>query len=140
MKNILSVIAGLITGVILIFLLEMLVPMVYPPPPGLDFTKADRETMEMLMSLMPLSAMIFVLANYAIASLAGGLVSSLISKKMGQPLMVGGFLTVANIFNLVEIPHPLWMAVTSMLVFLPFAFVGGKIGMRLGINRKSNNS
>ncbi len=129
MKNILSVIAGLGAGVAVLIVLELLTAFLFPLPKGIDLSLADEETKEFLMQMMPKGVMIMLLSNYLIASLAGGFVSSLISKKIWHPLMVGGLLTVANIFNLMEVPHPFWLAVTSMFMFLPFAFLGGKIGL-----------
>jgi hypothetical protein len=36
----------------------------------------------------------------------------------------------AGIFNLVAIPHPLWFAILSVLVFLPAAYAGGLLARR----------
>ena len=136
MKNLYSLIAGIITGVVLVALLELLLSVIYPIPKGLDMNNAD--TKEILMLMMPLGAMILLLVNYAVASFAGGLVSALISKKVWQSLVIGSLLTVGNIFNLMELPHPLCLAITSMLMFLPFAFLGGKVGMRIKNNSNLN--
>ena len=39
---------------------------------------------------------------------------------------------IAGIMNLVAIPHPLWFSIVSLLVFLPAAWLGGRIGAGRG--------
>lgn len=131
MKNILSVIAGLITGFLVIMLIEFIGHKMYPLPPGFDLSLADRETKGLLMEIMPSGAFMMLLLAYTLGSFSGGVVSSVISKKIRQPLIVGGALTLGGIANLIMIPHPVWFAIVSLLVYVPFALAGGKLGQML---------
>src|SRR5438477_5774308 len=125
LKKITSVIACLEAGMLLFSLLEMVNAYLHPTPAGMDMK--NPEAMKGLMDAMSIGAKLLLLVNYAVASLAGAVVSTAISKQMSQPVMIGLLLTAGNIFNLVEISHPLWLAVASMLVFFPFAYIGGMI-------------
>lgn len=139
MKNILSVMAGLITGVLVIMLIEAISHKMYPLPPGFDLSKADKETMEFLMEeMMPMGAFMMVLLSYILGSFSGGMISSVISKKIQQPLIVGSVLMVAGIVTLFMIPHPVWFMAVSLPVYIPFALAGGKIGMMFKKREKNN--
>jgi hypothetical protein len=43
------------------------------------------------------------------------------------PLTVGGVQLFFGLVNLVMIPHPMWFAIASVIVFLPAAYFGGKL-------------
>jgi uncharacterized membrane protein len=68
--------------------------------------------------------------GYAVGSLIGALVSAYISsnKKMIHAMTVGGILMGIGINNLVVSNHPSWVIVTSIFIFLPVAYLGGRLG------------
>ncbi len=131
MKNILSVIAGLIAGFLVIVIMEAISHKMYPLPPGFDLDKADNEMLGLLMEIMPMGAFMMILIAYSLGSFSGGIISAAISNKIHQPLMVGGVLMLAGIINLLMIRHPVWFAVVSLFMYLPFSFAGGKIGVMI---------
>ncbi len=128
MKNILSVIAGLILGFLAVLFSESICQKMYPFAAGIDFSKADRETLTFIMGMVPLGAFMTLLAGYAFGSFFGGLVAFLISGNKFSPITVGGIIMVGGIINLVMIPHPLWFIVISQFMYVPFSLAGGKIG------------
>ena len=128
-KKILSVIAGVIAGTIVIYLVETICSKVFPPPPGVDIMK-DMEALKEYINNAPLSAMLIVLLGYVLGSLVAGVVSSRISGGMRQPLIAGVVLMAAGIMNLFQLPHPLWFAIASLLTYIPFAYIGGMLGMK----------
>lgn len=127
MKKILSVIAGFIAGYLVIMLIEYINHKMYPLPPGFDLSLADRETKGFFMEMMPAGAFMMLLLAYTLGSFSGGIVSFVISENIQQPLIVGGALTIGGIANMLMVPHPVWFAIVSLLVYLPFAFAGGKL-------------
>lgn len=131
MKNFLSVVAGLLTGLLLIFVIEYISHKMYPQPPGFDLSKADRETQAFFIRLMPTGAFLMVLLAYSLGAFSGGFVSAFISKKLKISLVVGGVLMLAGIANFIMVPHPVWFVVVSLLTYGPFAFAGGKLGMKI---------
>ena len=127
-KRILAVIAGIITSFILIAIVEYISALVYPLPPGTDFKNV--EAMKQLMQTLPVGALWFVVLAYTVGSFGGGLIAAIVapSYKIRSGIIVGCVVMAGGIMNLIDIPHPLWFAVITLLVFVPFAYLGGLIG------------
>ena len=51
------------------------------------------------------------------------------SRHITLALGIGGLFTIANISNLVSIPHPVWLAILTTVIFLPCAWLGSRVGM-----------
>lgn len=130
-KNILSVVAGLVAGFLIIYALEAVSKAMYPLPPFFDLEKADRETAKFFIDMIPKGAFLIVLLAFALGSLSGGLLSSVISERIHPPIIVGLTFMAASLARLYILPQPLWFIISSILIFLPFAFLGGKLGMKL---------
>jgi hypothetical protein len=126
LKRALGGLAGLVAGVVVIMIVQAVGHKVYPPPPGFDPSNA--EALKALMASMPVGALLFVLLSYALGAFGGGLIAARIGKHLVPALVVGGLLTVASIMNLTMVPHPTWFAVANLLLVLPLAFAGGKLG------------
>lgn len=127
-RNILALTAGIITAVLIIFLLEGVSASMFPMPKDLDPT--NKEALAEHIAGLPLQAFILILSIYAVAAFLGALVATSISKTMRHAYIVGIVLIISNIANLAMIPHPLWFSIASLLIYLPFAWLGGRIGTR----------
>ena len=140
LRSILSVLAGVIAGMVVIYGVEMLGHYVYPVPEGLDFK--DKEAIKAYIEEAPAGALWFVVLAWALGSFAGGLVASVIAKQTNilHALIVGGLLMIAGIINLVSIPHPTWMWIAGLMVYLPFAWLGGVIGSRSSSKSKTSEN
>jgi hypothetical protein len=79
------------------------------------------------MAEIPQAAFRFVLLGYVLGSLVGGYTAAKIGRAARLALVVGAILMVFGILNVVLIPHPLWVTVATFLVFLPAAWVGGRL-------------
>ncbi len=124
-KRILALLTGFVVSFITIGSLEFLSNRFFPIPVGVDF--ADPESVKNMMANMPLGAMIFVLVAYAIGSFAGGLSASWVAGRIQkQPsIIIGLVLTFGGIANVLQMPgQPLWMVITSFLIYLPFSYLG----------------
>lgn len=130
MKSILAVVAGILTGTLVIYMIESATRMLYPLPPDLDLQ--DRAAMEILIKAMPVGALLMVLLAYAAGSFSGGMIAALIARngKVKCSLITGLFFLVGGVFNFLAIPHPLWFAIISLVVYLPMAGLGGFAGER----------
>ena len=124
LKRILSVLAGVAVAMVIISLLEMAGGKIYPPASASDFSNA--QVLDKLMSKMPIGEFIWLLAGYAIGSFAGGITATLVSGRdiNGPAVITGGIVMVGGILNLLDIPHPFWFSITSLLMYVPFAFLG----------------
>ena len=126
-KNFLAIITGCFVGALLIFLGEKIMPILYPAPPGTNLNSI--EDVKKVMAAMPASAFLTLLANYAVASFAGGLTTTLITKgtRKSGALIVGVVLTAMGVANCMMLPHPLWFTMSNFVVYVGFAQLGAMI-------------
>ncbi|MCG3120890.1 MAG: hypothetical protein ALAOOOJD_03785 [bacterium] len=129
-RNILAVIAGVILAGIVTYAVQGIGHQVYPPPANLDIK--NLEAMKAYVATLPMGALLFVLLAYVLGSFAGGWLAAKIARtsQIHVPLTVGGVQLFFGIINLLMIPHPLWFAIAAVIVFLPAAFLGGKLGVK----------
>ena len=132
LKNFLSVLAGVVSGMALIMIFEPLEMRFYPLPPGTDIY--NPEALKQAMSHMPTGAFLFLLGSYGLASLAGGMVATLLSgrKKNAPALITGSVLTFGGIMNLCMLPHPIWFMIVNVLEFIPLAYLGYLVAQNRG--------
>lgn len=129
-RKILAVVAGVILAGLVVYGVQAIGHQVYPPPENLD-TK-NMEAMKAYVATLPVGAFLFVLVAYILGSFAGGWLAAKIARasQISLALTVGGVQLLFGIMNLVVIPHPTWFAIAAVLVFLPAAYWGGKIGTK----------
>ncbi|RMG68257.1 MAG: hypothetical protein D6715_02720 [Calditrichaeota bacterium] len=135
-RNFLAVIVGMFVGALTVGLVEILGNFVFPLPRDVDLSTP--EAISQAMASIPLGAMLFVLLAWAMGSLVGGFLAAWLaaSHHSTMALAVGGILMIGGITTLVQIPHPLWFSVIGLLLFLPAAYLGGKLALHL--NPKSH--
>jgi len=123
-KYVLPVVVGAMSGMILITLGEMSIETLYPLPPGTD--KYDVESLAKAIKLMPDNGFILLLVNYAVGSYLAGLIATLVAgRTMLRPaIVVGIVLTLAGLYNVINLPHPVWFAILNLVVYLPFTYMG----------------
>ncbi|MGH7601917.1 MAG: hypothetical protein ACREOI_36605 [bacterium] len=129
-RKILAVVAGVILAGIVTFAVQKIGHQVYPPPENLDMKNI--EAMKAYVAALPMGALLFVLLSYVVGSFAGGWLAATIARtsQIHLPLTVGGIQLLFGIMNLVTIPHPMWFAIASIIIFLPAAYFGGKLGVK----------
>ncbi len=139
MRNILSVIVGLIASFFVIEGIEIVGYKIYPPTTNLNFNNPD--SFREYISNAPNSVFFLIILGYALGSLAGGFVASVIASinKMTKAIAVGGVLMGLGLFNLFNIPHPLWVIISALIVFIPCAYLGGKLGIKMSSKKKDSN-
>jgi hypothetical protein len=125
-RSILSIVAGIVLAVVVIFAFQIVVMAVYPLPAGTDRT--DSESMKKAIAAMPAGAFAILLVGYAVGTCAGAWLAATIARRapVVHGLIVGAFFLFGNIANVAMLPHPLWYVVVSMLLFLPVAWVGAR--------------
>ena len=140
LRSIIAVIAGLIAGSIVIYLIELAGHALYPPPELFD--PMDREAAKEMMDAAPIGSLLMVILAYLVGSFAGGAVAALVPAKsrLSHSLATGLILMVFGIINLVLLPHPVWFWVLSLIVFVPFAFLGGQAVVRRSLRDPDKSS
>ncbi len=123
-NRILSILSGVIAGVIIISIFELISNKMFPLPEGFDFK--DKEAFKVHLDSLPSAAFALVLIGHGIGALVGGFVASKMGKvqKRSGALFVGLILMFAALLNLLSIPHPLWFSIINVLIYYPMAFLG----------------
>lgn len=131
MKNILSTFLGVLGGIFIIFTLEVVSHLIYPPPPGMDIN--DMEAIKAFTGSAPSIVFILLIISYAVGSIVGGLIAAAIAptNKMTKAITVGGILMGLGAYNLFMIPHPVWTIIISIFLFIPCSYLGGYWGIKI---------
>ena len=123
-KRILSVVIALIAAFGLIMGFEYLGGFLFQHP-AIDIKNPT--TISDMMASMPIAAFLWILLGYAVSSLVGGIIASLISgrTKVRTSLIVGGVLMAGGFMNIITIPyHPLWFIIACIFAYVPFSALG----------------
>ena len=127
-RNILSVIAGLVAGSIVNMLLINLGHVIVALPPG-----SDVSTMEGLVAAMPNfgpEQFIFPFLAHAGGALVGTFVATLIaaSHKFTIAMIMGVIFLIGGIAAVIMFPAPLWYDIIDLVfAYIPMAWLGAKL-------------
>lgn len=134
LRTIVAVVAGILAGAVVIFAVELFSP--HQPPADLDLN--DKEKLGEWVKALPLSAYFILLLAYFLGSVTGGWVTNSIAGPLRyRPAMLTGFgLFVAGLMNLIAIPHPLWFAAVSSLMYFVGAWIGGRLATKGGGDKR----
>lgn len=123
-RYVLPVVVGAMAGMMLISAGEQGVHTMYPFDAGLDLH--DRDSVARAMAAMPLAAFVMLLVNYVICSFGAGLAATMVAgRTTARPAVVVGIvLTLAGLYNVLNLPHPLWFIICSIPAYLPAAYIG----------------
>jgi len=115
LRAVLATIAGVIVGVVIVFVAETIGHMIYPPPEGTDLK--DPEQLKAIMNEIPLGAKIAVLVAWGLGTFGGGVSAVLLSGRKSWPAGVVALVMLAAAgATLFMIPHPTWMIAATLVV------------------------
>lgn len=134
-RNIISVVVGIIVSIIIIIIGEALVHIINPIPADIDIN--DPDALKAFISASPVSLHLIILLNYGLACFVGGLIAASIAidKKMNKAMSLGGIFMGVGMFSLITL-HPLWVVICSVFVFLPCAYFGGMMSLKINTKKK----
>src|SRR5688572_15722228 len=126
-RKILAIIAGVITGFIIVFIGDATVHAMDPPPMGLNYM--DKNVMKDYVASIPMYILVIMCIFWLLSAFTGGLVAALIKRSEWRfcALVTGGILLAAAILNLALVPHPMWMWIVALVGYLPAALIGGSL-------------
>ncbi len=120
-RTIAGVLAGVLVGVLVVFVAESLGHLVFPPPEGVDLK--DPQALKAIMHEIPVGAKISVLIAWGLGVFVGGASAKLIAHGSSVAVWwVAALLYAGAAITMIQIPHPSWMIVGSILVTLGGAF------------------
>lgn len=127
-KNIAAGVGGVVIAGVLVWLVEMLGHLVYPPPANLDF--ADPDSMRAYIATLPIGAFLFVGGAWFIGTLCGTAAACRIGDANPAifATIVGGLMLAGTAANLAMIPHPMWFSVLGIAGIVAAAWIGMKLG------------
>lgn len=131
LRNVLAVIAGAITAMVVNGVIISLSGSIIPPPEGADVTTTEG----LLASIHLFQPKHFIMPflAHAIGSLLGAMVAALIaaSHKIRFAFVIGILHLAGGITAVFMIPSPAWFAVLDLAgAYIPMAYLGGKLAMR----------
>jgi hypothetical protein len=112
MKKLWGVIAGLVAAFIVVFAIEMISHMIYPPPVVEDPT--DYDAISKLLYQAPLGALIIVIIGHMIGMFVGTVITLKIAKEKSAAYILIGVFVLLTAMNLYLIKHPLWFAISDV--------------------------
>lgn len=123
-KSIIAVVLAVLLAGVVIAVVQLVNTQIFPLPSGVDFN--DREAMSRAVSSMPTGGFVLLLLSYTLGALAGGWLAARMAPRrpLLHAMIVGVVLLAAGVMNFVSIPHPLWVTVLGLLIFLPMAWLG----------------
>ncbi len=126
-KKIAAAVLGIIVAGLIVAAIEALGHTVYPIPPDIDFK--DPIQFGNYVQSLPVGAFLFVAGGWTSGTLGGGLLACFITKE--KPFVysgiVGGFILVATVVNLIMIPHPLWFSINALIAIAIMTYITGVI-------------
>ena len=130
LRTLLAVVAGVITAMLLMFALEAVGLMLFPPPAGLQIN--NEADLALLVEMSSTGKKAWVVFGWAMASLTGGWVAARISRlhPRGAALAVATLIVIGVVMNAMAIPHPLWMNALGVLLPVPMALLGARLTRR----------
>ena len=109
-RSILAVIAGFVAASVIMMIVETANgKLLYPELGKRAEGVTDRQEITAIMASAPVGALVVVLVGWAMGSVAGGYLVTLISRKppYGHALVLGALLTLAGVANNLMLPPPL---------------------------------
>ena len=127
LKRIAAVLLGVVTAFVLVAVVQKLGHLIYPPPA--DLSLAEPERWKAYVAGLPPGPFLFVLAAWAVGTLGGGWVATLIAreKPLVFALIVGAVVMIASIAQLVAIPHPLWFTIAAIILIPAAAYAAARL-------------
>jgi hypothetical protein len=123
-KNILAVTFAIAMAFATMIGIEYCSEKLFPPP--VELNVLDNEMMRNYLANMPLGAYAMVTGGWIIGALFAGFLIAKITKsrKRWAPMTAGLLLTAASVANFVALPHPIWMVLIGVLIFIPMVLIG----------------
>lgn len=121
LRSIGAVVAGVIVGAFVIFIVESVGHLIFPPPPGVDLK--DAAALSAMMSVIPFGAKLGVVIAWMAGVLAGGVAALAIGRRWAPlAIVVATTLFAMAVVTMLTIPHPFWMQAAALAVTVLGAF------------------
>jgi hypothetical protein len=127
-KGCLAVILGIIAGSVINAGLILLGNALFGAPEGLDLL--DAESVKAHADKLTTANFVSTLFAHQLGTLVGAFVGAKIApvSKMMFSIGIGVWFLGCGIYASTLIPAPVWFIIADFVLYIPFAFIGGKLG------------
>jgi len=129
LRTVLAIVAGLITAMLVIFGVEAIGLLLFPPAAGIRLdTEAD---LARLVAMSTPAARAWLVFGWALGSFVGAWVAARISARHRRiaALAVALFIVAGTVMNAMVIAHPLWMNLLGILLPVPLALLAARLAI-----------
>lgn len=142
MKKVFSIVAGVTTGFVIVFMGDASTHALHPVPLGLNYM--DKNVMLDYIATIPTYIRVIMMAFWLLSSFFGGMVSARLYRAEWKKsaLTTGCILMAASLLNLIMTTpaHPTWMWIGALAGYIPLAFIGGWLVKEKAGNLQTNNT
>lgn len=127
-RGILAIIIGIIAGSVVNLCILFLCAAIFGMPKGMNMF--DAESVKAFASKLTTVNYVGVLIAHQLGTLVGAFVAAKIATggKTIFALVIGVWFLLGGIYAMTLIPAPMWFTVLDLVCYIPFAFIGGKLG------------
>jgi hypothetical protein len=138
MKSLISVVAGVIVGGVVVFLVEGIGSMLLLSLAGIEPTTAQGAAA--MSSVRPTETLLVVILAYLLGPLSGGYIAARLApaKRYYHAIAVGAVQMIFGVVTLTLFPHPHWFWIATLIIFIPAAMLGASF-VRRGRSRRHRN-
>ena len=131
LRKIIAVLAGIISGFLTIELIENLFQHYAPIQAEIITKNTQFPDAQEWIDAFPLDRYLYILIAYLTGSFIAGFITTLLSPQKSLAFPTGFVLLIGGFINLMLLPHPIWFILVSLSIYLPLAYLGGTLGMKL---------
>lgn len=126
-----AMLAGVFVAALFIYASQALTQMLLPANMGFD-TKM-RGIYQYISLREQLYVLIPILLSYVLGALAGGMFAGIISRDgdRSASMLTGFVLLIFGLITLLNFSYPLWFWIASLLLYLPFAWLGSVLAEKV---------
>jgi hypothetical protein len=126
LRSILAVFAGIVVAGVAVVIVEMAGHAVFPIAAGTDFSSPDAIGKAIASGAIPTGAFAALVAAWGFGAFAGALAAAACASraKLTHGMVFGGLFLLVTLFNLLMIPHPVWVWVLGLAAIPPAAYLG----------------
>lgn len=125
MRVIVGCLVGMAAAVVVVFVGEAIGHTAFPPPAGIDVS--DPKSLAILISQLPIGAVVAVLVSWAAGAFVGGGIAARITRRQWSAWFVGLSMLAAGFATMLAIPHPTWFAIAAVPAALAPAWLAGRL-------------
>jgi hypothetical protein len=129
-RRIISVILGVITGIIIVSIGDAITHALHPVPQ--DVSHMDKQQLREYVAGIPGYILFVMFLFWLLSAFCAGFVTARVNRLVWRvpSAITGGILMLAAILNMIFIPHPIWMWIGAILFYVPLSWLGGYIAVK----------